>query len=55
MMDWKGFGRKRSLPNFKVLYWQSGGAEENHGKPVRIAGLRTDICTRDIPNMTWEC
>jgi hypothetical protein len=29
--NWKGFGRKRSWPNFKVLSRQSpGGNEENH-------------------------
>jgi hypothetical protein len=34
MMNWKGFGRKSSWPNFKVLSWQlPGGMEENHEKP----------------------
>jgi hypothetical protein len=29
--NWKGFGRKRSWPNFKVLSWHStGGNEENY-------------------------
>jgi len=33
MMNWKGFGRKRSWPNFKVLSWHlPGGTEENHKK-----------------------
>jgi hypothetical protein len=32
LMNWKGFGRKRPCPNFKVLSCHlSGGAEENHG------------------------
>jgi hypothetical protein len=31
LMNCKGFGRKRSWPNFKVLPWDLlGGAEENH-------------------------
>jgi hypothetical protein len=31
--NWKGFRRKRSLPNFKVLTWHSPGeTEENHEK-----------------------
>jgi hypothetical protein len=33
-MNWKGFGRKWSWPNFKVLSWHlPGGTEENHEKP----------------------
>jgi hypothetical protein len=29
-MNWKGFRKKRSWPNFKVLSWHfSGGTEEN--------------------------
>jgi hypothetical protein len=33
MMYWKGIGRKRRWPNFKVLSRQSPGqTEENHGK-----------------------
>jgi hypothetical protein len=34
MMNWIGFGRKRSLPNFKVLSGHSPRqTEENHKKP----------------------
>jgi hypothetical protein len=34
VMNWKGFGRKRSWPNFKVLSWYSPeGTEKNHDKP----------------------
>jgi hypothetical protein len=34
MMNWKGFGRKQSWPNFKVLYRHSRGrTEETHEKP----------------------
>jgi hypothetical protein len=30
-MNWKGFGRKLSWPNLKVLFQHSpGGTEENH-------------------------
>jgi hypothetical protein len=33
MMNWKGFDRKRSWPNFKGLSRHSpGGTEENHEK-----------------------
>jgi hypothetical protein len=33
MMNWKGFGRKWSQPNFKVLSWHLlRGNEENHEK-----------------------
>jgi hypothetical protein len=31
MMNWKGFGRKWSWPNFKVLSWNlPGGTEEKY-------------------------
>jgi hypothetical protein len=34
MINWKGFGRKRKLPNFEVISWHShGGTEENHEEP----------------------
>jgi hypothetical protein len=34
-MNWKGFGRTQSWPNFKVLFRHSpGGTEENHEKTV---------------------
>jgi hypothetical protein len=43
-MNLEGFGRKHSWPNFKVLSWHSSGEiEENHEKPVRIAGLWVEI------------
>jgi hypothetical protein len=33
MMNWKGFGRKWSWPNFKVLYQHFfGGTKRNHEK-----------------------
>jgi hypothetical protein len=36
MMNWRGFGRNQS--------WHSPGeTEENHEKPVRIAGLQSEI------------
>jgi hypothetical protein len=38
MLNWKGFGRYRSLPNYKALSRHSpGGTEENHEK--RQSGL----------------
>jgi hypothetical protein len=43
MMNWKGFGRKRSWPNFNLLSRHStGGTEENQEK-LRIADLRAEI------------
>jgi hypothetical protein len=34
MMSWKGCGRKRLWPNFKVLSQHlPGGAEESHATP----------------------
>jgi hypothetical protein len=32
-----------------------GETEGNHGKPVRVTGLRVDFRTRDFPNMEQEC
>jgi hypothetical protein len=42
MMNWKGFGRKFSWSNFKVLFRNlPGGTVENHEKvSVRVAGIR---------------
>jgi hypothetical protein len=42
MINWKGFGRKRSWCNFKILYFHSsGGTEKNHEKTsISIDGLR---------------
>jgi hypothetical protein len=46
MFSWKGFRRKRSWPNCKVLFRHSpGGTEENHKKPEpesQIAGPRIE-------------
>jgi hypothetical protein len=43
-MNWKGCGRKRSWPNFKVLSRHlSGRTEEDNYKYVRIAGLQAEI------------
>jgi hypothetical protein len=42
-MNWKGFGRKQSWPNFKALSRNSpGGTEENHEitQDSRSPGLR---------------
>jgi hypothetical protein len=44
MMNWKGFGRKWSWPNFKVLSrYSTGGTEENHetlNQDTRSPGTR---------------
>jgi hypothetical protein len=44
-MNWKGFGRKWSWPNFKVLTQHlPGGTEEKPPETsVKIAGLRAKI------------
>jgi hypothetical protein len=44
-MNWKGCGRRRSWPNFKVLsQYLPGGTEKNHEKTsVKIADLGTEI------------
>jgi hypothetical protein len=47
MMNYKDCGRKRSLPNFKILLQHSpGGTEENHenlSQDSRSAGRRFAI------------
>jgi hypothetical protein len=52
MMNWKGFGRKRSWNIFKALSRKSPeGIEEYHEKPsLMIAGLLDEILTQDLPN-----
>jgi hypothetical protein len=55
MTSWKGCGRKRSSPNFKVSRHLPGGTEENHEIPVWISGLRVEILTRDLLNTKQEC
>jgi hypothetical protein len=43
MVNWKGFGRKRLWPNFKVLYWHLPGETEENHENFRIAGLQAEI------------
>jgi hypothetical protein len=55
IMNYKRFGRNRSWTNFKALSRRSPRqTEENHEKPrktsFRIANLRAEIWTRDLPN-----
>jgi hypothetical protein len=53
MMNWKGFGRKRPWPDFKVLSRNSpGGTEEKNEKTlIRIAGrLGRDMNPRSPEN-----
>jgi hypothetical protein len=42
MMNWRGFGRKRSWPNFKALSRNSPGGTEKKARKtsIRIAGHR---------------
>jgi hypothetical protein len=50
-MNWKGFGTKRSLPNFKVLSRNApGGTEESNEIPlIRIAGRRGRVFIPGAP------
>jgi hypothetical protein len=44
-MNWKGFGRKRSRLNFKVLFRHShGGTEENHEQVNQDSGSPGPKC-----------
>jgi hypothetical protein len=56
-MDLKGFGSKRSWPNFKVPSRHSrGGTDENHEKPqsgYSVTGA--EIRSRDLPNTKQDC
>jgi hypothetical protein len=54
-MIWKGFSRKRSWPDFKVLSQNSSGETEENYEKLRIAALRSQITTRDLPNMKQVC
>jgi hypothetical protein len=53
---WKGYGRKLSWLNIKVVWvfaWRDWGKP---WKPsVRIAGLRAKTWTRDLPNKKQNC
>jgi hypothetical protein len=56
MMIWEGCGRKRLWPNFKAPSWHLPvRTERNHENHVRIAGLRAEILTRDLPSTKQEC
>jgi hypothetical protein len=56
MMNWEGFGRKWSWPNFKVLSWHlPGGTEETMKTSVRIVSLQVEILNWDLPNTKQEC
>jgi hypothetical protein len=51
LMNWKGYGKKRSLPNERNKRYLPGWTEENQGKTsVMTASLRVEILTRDFPN-----
>jgi hypothetical protein len=44
MVNWKGFGRKQSWYNFKVLFQHSpGGTDETHEKPQDIRSPGSDF------------
>jgi hypothetical protein len=51
MMIWKAGGRKRPWPNLRHYPDICLERLSKTTKPsVSIAGLRTDICNRDLPN-----
>jgi hypothetical protein len=55
MMNWKGYGRKRSWPNFKVLYQQlPGGTEGNHENP-QDSRSPSRVLSPGPPNTEQEC
>jgi hypothetical protein len=52
MMNWKGFGRKLSWPNFKGLaYIHLEGLRKTTKTSVR----RAEILTQDLLNTKLEC
>jgi hypothetical protein len=55
MMNWKGCEKRRSWP--KLRYYQGiylEGLRKIKKTSVRIAGLRAEIGTRDLPNTKQE-
>jgi hypothetical protein len=55
MMKWKGFERKWSWLNFKVLSQNLPGRLRKTIENLRIAGFWAKIWTWDFPNMKQEC
>jgi hypothetical protein len=53
MMNWKEFGRKLSWPNSRWICLVE--LRKITKTSVRIAGLRAEIWTRNIPNSKQEC
>jgi hypothetical protein len=52
MMNWKGFGRKRSWPNFKIRSRQSSGDNaENHENSLQDC----QSSARDLNPGSTEC
>jgi hypothetical protein len=57
MMNWKGFGRKRSWPKFKVLHRYSPGVTEKQRKTknsIRIGGSRGRDSNPELPKYEAE-
>jgi hypothetical protein len=51
MLNWKEYGRMRSLLNFEVPFmYFLGGTEVTYEKPVTIIGFRVEIRTLDLRN-----
>jgi hypothetical protein len=50
----KGYGGKRSWPNLRYYPGMCLETDENHEKPVRMAGFRAEILTTDLPNTKQE-
>jgi hypothetical protein len=48
MMNWNGFGRKRSWPNFKVLFQRSPEVTEEKHENRMVSGPRSEPVTSRI-------
>jgi hypothetical protein len=53
-MNWKGFERERSWPNPRTIQKFAWGTEEDNEKPVRIAGISTEIRIEHLLNTSLE-
>jgi hypothetical protein len=43
LMNWKGYGQKRSWTNLSYYPYIPGGTEESYGNPLRIVNLWAEI------------
>jgi len=50
IINWKGFGRKRSWPNFKVLSWHSPGETEQTMKKINQDSQSLGLRLNPVPS-----